>query len=189
MLEIEKKWLMKQAPGFTSLGFKSLGMVQITQTYLNENERIRQVISEWGRKTSYQHFTKTRVDIGSCVESLTIITEAEYDAYWLKGIRQVRKTRETWLDPSTGLHYEYDVLKFSSGNRNNILLLEVEFQDKYKTMEEVDANFTLPKEIDDCMLFDATDNPRMSNYALAYELTHTSVSTASKETLKKGVTT
>jgi hypothetical protein len=187
MLEIEKKWLMKEVPDFTSLGFKSQGVVQITQTYLNENERLRATTSEWGRKVIYQHFTKTRVGVGSCVEALTDITQEEYEERWRTGIKQVRKSRETWLDPSTGLYYELDQLKFFQANRVNVILLEVEFQDKYKTMEEVNANFVLPDAIDNCMLFDATDNAKMSNYALAYPVTITKPTPPPTQMVKEGV--
>jgi len=168
MLEIEKKWLLREIPDLTQYGFKELKKETIFQTYLSESERLRRIAStEHPGKTVYKHFKKTYVAKGACTEEPKDITEEEYtELFNNSGIADLVKGRTTWLDPEGVYEYEVDYIHYRYPDIS-IGLLEIEFQKNFKTMEEIDAAFKLPDFMDKYVLMDVTGNPKFTNFNLA----------------------
>jgi hypothetical protein len=172
MIELEKKWLLKGTPkNLNELSeFEFVKGEFILQSYLSETERIRYIQDPEGKEDDkYQHFFKTRTGNGSAVEELTSITKQEHLEYHTKAIRELSKTRATFKHLETGLNFELDLIEFelAETGRVNILLLEVEFQDTYNSMAEVDENFVMPDIFEEFVLMDVTDNKNFSNFSLA----------------------
>ena len=165
-IELEKKWVLKEIPDLTKYGFELIKAEKLVQSYLSKTERLR-IISKPGAKIKeYQHQTKTKIAEGQSIEEAKVITEKEYNKYHKLAYKELIKVRRTYLDISNGYTYEIDHLKFASP-RVDIILMEVEFQDKFDTLAAVEANFELPVIFDKYVLADVTDNPLYSNYSLA----------------------
>lgn len=166
MIELEKKWLLKEMPNLEDHGLKLIKSEMFVQTYLGKNERLRAIDSSLSSEVEYQHFTKTPNGNGSSVEDLTILTEEQYATMLENGVSDILKGRVTFHHEESGLNYEVDLLKFEYP-RLDIGILEIEFQDKYGTMEDVDAEFTLPDFMSQYVLLDVTGNPNFTNYSLS----------------------
>jgi hypothetical protein len=171
MLELEKKWLLKRVPDFESHSFEIVAAEEYLQSYLSKSERLRRIydILTNDGTVIYQHFTKEKVGPGTSIEAHRTLDEEEYEELHHRAVRELTKARLTVRDPETGYVYELDEFDFNPPHVR-ILMLEIEFQDKYTTIEEVDYNFRLPSFVQDCVLADVTGLDSCSNWALAQEI-------------------
>lgn len=170
MIELEKKWLLRGAPNFERLGFERISVEAYVQTYLSKNERIRSIENMLEKEPiKFMHYVKEKIGRGQSLEDFREIDEDEYDELYTKGVRELEKVRLTLKDPKTGLHYEIDEFDFELP-RLKLLMLEVEFQDLYSDMDEVDLNFQLPDLIRQEVLADVTGLNSCSNWSLAEEI-------------------
>ena len=180
--ELEKKWLLTQLPKLPEDEFEILSVQTFSQYYLSPTERVR-VIDDHGIKGSnrkwIEHFTKTIPDgNGASIEERTVIKESEYHLLLPYFKKKVEKIRTTWVHIESGLHYEFDYIPlggaFSQDNKTSILvILEIEFQEFYMNIEEVNEKFILPSFMEQYVLLDATGLKQFSNYNLANKINET----------------
>jgi len=165
-IELEKKWVLKEIPDLTNHNFEFIKAEKIVQSYLSKDERLR-IISKPGAKIKeYFHQIKNKIGEGQSIEESKTITEKEYLKLHKSAYKELTKVRRTYLNVADGFTYEIDHLRFVSP-RVDILLMEIEFQDKYQDLLEVDTYFELPEFFDKYILADVTSYPEFSNYQLA----------------------
>lgn len=167
MIELEKKWLLKKplTNELLNHGFKLLSSDLLIQVYLNANQRLRWTVGMHGNPDKFEKMTKVHLENGMSEEGgIEYITQEEYEELLKSKVCWLRKYRTSYLGPD-GYKYEHDEIHIPKGLV--IHVLEVEFQDVYKTMEEVDKFYSLPKIIKDRVIDDVTGNSNFSNYNLS----------------------
>lgn len=167
-IELEKKWLLKSIPNLTKTeGFQLISRETFRQSYLNSEERLRWTLSTSNTEDKLEYFKKVNISEGKCSEELKTLTEEEYIELVSKQISWLQKVRTTYIGPDS-FKYEFDDIKYrDKNNRSQFMLLEIEFQDKYSDMTEVDSAFKLPEILDPHVMMDVTGNNKFSNYYLS----------------------